>query len=188
MSDEDIASCVARVTGEIPAGRVRTANNIADALVFLASDASSYIRGIDLVVDDGMTRVYPGKNSLQKWPRLILNPWKQTGSTKEQLMQHRKLEERHIVCELRCETANRERVRQLVLQFVEPARLEEGCLYYDLHQKLDDPNTFFIIDGWANEDALDRHASNPHVAAVMKELGPLLTFGPSITLSSRVSD
>ncbi|MFM0349078.1 SDR family oxidoreductase [Paraburkholderia sp. RL17-347-BIC-D] len=62
MSDEDIASYVARVTGEIPAGRVGTANDIADALVFLASDASSYIRGIDLVVDGGMTRVYAGKN------------------------------------------------------------------------------------------------------------------------------
>jgi quinol monooxygenase YgiN len=103
-------------------------------------------------------------------------------------MQNRKSEERHIVCELRCETADRERVRQLAVQFVEPARLESGCLYYDLHQKIDDPNTFFIIDGWANQDAVDRHASNPHVAEVMKELGPLLTFGPAITLSTRVSD
>jgi quinol monooxygenase YgiN len=103
-------------------------------------------------------------------------------------MQNLKGKERHIVCELRCETANRERVRQLALQFVEPARLEAGCLYYDLHQKIDDPNTFFIIDGWANQDAVANHANNAHVAEVMKELGPLLTFGPSLTLSSRVSD
>jgi quinol monooxygenase YgiN len=103
-------------------------------------------------------------------------------------MQNLKSEERHIVCELRCEPANREKVRKLALQFVEPARLEAGCLYYDLHQKIDDPNTFFIFDGWTNQDALDRHANNPHVAEVMKELGPLLTFGPSLTLSSRVSD
>jgi NAD(P)-dependent dehydrogenase (short-subunit alcohol dehydrogenase family) len=62
LSDQEIADYVERVSTEIPAGRVGTAEDIADALVFLASDASSYIRGIDLVVDGGMTRVYAGKN------------------------------------------------------------------------------------------------------------------------------
>jgi NAD(P)-dependent dehydrogenase (short-subunit alcohol dehydrogenase family) len=42
--------------------RVGSTQDIGDALVFLASDASAYIRGIDLVVDGGMTRVYAGKN------------------------------------------------------------------------------------------------------------------------------
>ena len=62
MSDADVAAYAARVATEIPAGRVGTAEDIGDALVFLASDASKYIRGIDLVVDGGMTRVYAGKN------------------------------------------------------------------------------------------------------------------------------
>jgi quinol monooxygenase YgiN len=97
-------------------------------------------------------------------------------------------DEVHIVCELRCESADRERVRNLALQFVAPARAEAGCLYYNLHQKLDEPNTFFIIDGWANQAAVDAHARNSHVASVMKELGPLLTFGPSLTFTCRVSD
>ena len=103
-------------------------------------------------------------------------------------MESKTSEERHIICELRCETPNRERVRQLLLQFVEPARLEEGCLYYDLYQEITDRNTFYIIDGWTNQAAMDAHANNPHVAQVMEELGPLLVFGPSITLSTRVSD
>jgi NAD(P)-dependent dehydrogenase (short-subunit alcohol dehydrogenase family) len=57
-----VADYVQRVSSEIPAGRVGSAQDIGDALVFLASDASNYIRGIDLVVDGGMTRVYAGKN------------------------------------------------------------------------------------------------------------------------------
>ncbi|UST52413.1 antibiotic biosynthesis monooxygenase (plasmid) [Comamonadaceae bacterium OTU4NAUVB1] len=97
-------------------------------------------------------------------------------------------DEIHIVCELRCAAHHRERVRELALQFVAPARAEPGCLYYDLHQKLDAPDTFFIIDGWANQAAVDAHAGNAHVAEVMKELGPLLTFGPSLTLTSRLSE
>jgi quinol monooxygenase YgiN len=99
-----------------------------------------------------------------------------------------KQDEVHIVCELRCAPANRQRVRELALRFVAPARAEPGCLYYHLHQKLDAPDTFFIIDGWANQAAVDAHAGNAHVADVMKELGPLLTFGPSLTFSTRVSD
>src|SRR5688500_11248874 len=99
-----------------------------------------------------------------------------------------RLDEVHIVCELRCETADRERVRELALQFVEPARAEPGCLYYNLHQKIDEPNTFFIIDGWANQAAVESHAKSAHVAEVMKELGPLLAFGPALTFTSRISD
>jgi quinol monooxygenase YgiN len=68
------------------------------------------------------------------------------------------------------------------------SRLEEGCLYYDLYQKIDDPNTLYIIDDWANQNAMDAHAKNPHVAKVMEELGSLLVFGPSISISTRVSD
>jgi NAD(P)-dependent dehydrogenase (short-subunit alcohol dehydrogenase family) len=62
LSDDDIAAYVERVAKEIPAGRVGTAEDIGDALVFLASDTSRYITGIDLVVDGGMTRVYAGQN------------------------------------------------------------------------------------------------------------------------------
>jgi NAD(P)-dependent dehydrogenase (short-subunit alcohol dehydrogenase family) len=62
MSDAAVADYVARVSTEIPARRVGTARDIGNAVVFLASSASNYIRGIDLVVDGGMTRVYAGKN------------------------------------------------------------------------------------------------------------------------------
>jgi len=62
MTDQQVADYVRRVSTEIPAGRVGSTEDIGDALAFLASDASTYIRGIDLVVDGGMTRVYAGKN------------------------------------------------------------------------------------------------------------------------------
>ncbi|MFA3843869.1 SDR family oxidoreductase [Streptomyces aureus] len=62
MSDADITAYAKRVAHEIPAGRVGTPQDIGDALVFLSSDTSRYITGIDLVVDGGMTRVYAGRN------------------------------------------------------------------------------------------------------------------------------
>lgn len=41
---------------QIPAGRMGTAHEVADAVAFLASPASSYITGTILCVDGGMTR------------------------------------------------------------------------------------------------------------------------------------
>lgn len=41
----------------IPLGRVGTADEIAKAVVFLASDASSFVNGIELFVDGGMAQI-----------------------------------------------------------------------------------------------------------------------------------
>ena len=62
MTEQQVKDYVERVSTEIPAGRVGSVEDIGNALVFLASDASAYVRGIDLVVDGGMTRVYAGRN------------------------------------------------------------------------------------------------------------------------------
>ncbi|MBP2658800.1 MAG: Antibiotic biosynthesis monooxygenase [Firmicutes bacterium] len=103
-------------------------------------------------------------------------------------MQTLKSDEQHIICELCCETSNREKVKELILEFVGPARLEEGCIYYDLYQKIEDTNTFYILDGWVNEKAVAEHAQHSNVARVMEHLRPLLLYSPKITLSHRMSD
>ena len=48
---------VETLAGEIPLGRWGDSDDIADAVLFLASDASRYITGETIAVDGGMTRV-----------------------------------------------------------------------------------------------------------------------------------
>ena len=56
----------ADVEGRIPFGRVGTADEVADATVFLASDLSRYVTGLDLVVDGGAQLVSAQADHLLK--------------------------------------------------------------------------------------------------------------------------
>ena len=57
MSDEQIEQLKVQTAAATPLGRAGTPNEIAKAVVFLASDDSSYINGIELFVDGGMAQI-----------------------------------------------------------------------------------------------------------------------------------
>jgi NAD(P)-dependent dehydrogenase (short-subunit alcohol dehydrogenase family) len=53
MTKEQIAGLVAHASATAPLGRTGTADEVASAVVFLVSDDSSYVNGIELFVDGG---------------------------------------------------------------------------------------------------------------------------------------
>jgi quinol monooxygenase YgiN len=42
---------------------------------------------------------------------------------------------------------------------------EEGCLSYDLHQSVSDPDRFVFVETWTSREALGGHFKAPHLAA-----------------------
>ena len=57
LSNEQLQEFVTNQANTIPLGRVGTPDEIAKAVVFLASDDSSFVNGIELFVDGGMTQI-----------------------------------------------------------------------------------------------------------------------------------
>jgi len=57
MTDEQIEGFVAQMSSTTPSGRPGTPDEIAKAVVFLASDDSSYVNGAELFVDGGVAQI-----------------------------------------------------------------------------------------------------------------------------------
>lgn len=57
LNDKQLQEFVTNQANTIPLGRVGTPDEIAKAVVFLASDNSSFVNGIELFVDGGMAQI-----------------------------------------------------------------------------------------------------------------------------------
>ncbi|MEV6278629.1 putative quinol monooxygenase [Nocardia sp. NPDC051832] len=56
-----------------------------------------------------------------------------------------------------------EELKELLLSFVAPTRVEEGALEYHFHEDADDPSTFVFYEVWRSKEDLDRHLSLPYM-------------------------
>jgi NAD(P)-dependent dehydrogenase (short-subunit alcohol dehydrogenase family) len=57
LTAEQVKQVAAQFASEVPLGRRGKPEEVAATVVFLASDESSYITGVDLAVDGGMAQV-----------------------------------------------------------------------------------------------------------------------------------
>jgi NAD(P)-dependent dehydrogenase (short-subunit alcohol dehydrogenase family) len=66
---EDLEACLSHWRANIPAGRVGTIREIAQAAAFLASDDASYVTGANLLADGGMTSQLVSKEQYRSKPQ-----------------------------------------------------------------------------------------------------------------------
>lgn len=62
-------------------------------------------------------------------------------------------------------------VLPLLEEIIAKSRAEEGCITYDLHQDIEDPNVLTFIEEWKDQKAVDLHNSSEHFTRIVPKLG-----------------
>jgi len=68
-----------------------------------------------------------------------------------------------IVANIEAKTDKIELVKTELLKLIEPTRVEEGCIQYDLHQDNNNPALFTFIENWASHELLQKHLNSQHL-------------------------
>lgn len=59
-------------------------------------------------------------------------------------------------------------VKKMLQNMVVESRKEKACLYYVLHQSIEDPTIFIFHETWENEELLAIHNEQPYLKAFKK--------------------
>lgn len=73
-----------------------------------------------------------------------------------------------ITASIVAQPGKRELVKQSLLNLIPPTLAEEGCLNYDLHEDLENPDHFFFYENWATRQHWLNHNDSAHIAAHKK--------------------
>jgi quinol monooxygenase YgiN len=68
----------------------------------------------------------------------------------------------------------------LVEDFTEGTRAEPGNLFFEWSRSVDDPNTFVLVEGFADQDAGVAHVNSEHFKTAMSTLDEAITDIPEI--------
>lgn len=58
-------------------------------------------------------------------------------------------------------------------ELVTETRKEKGCIFYALHEDINDPTILTMLEEWEDEEALKQHNNSDHVQRIVPELRKL---------------
>ncbi|GFG70478.1 putative quinol monooxygenase [Mycolicibacter senuensis] len=85
-----------------------------------------------------------------------------------------------IVVKFRTKPEWAERWPQLVAQFTEATRAEEGNLWFEWSRSLDDPDEYVLVEAFRDGDAGSSHVNSDHFKKAMAEMPQALVSTPKI--------
>lgn len=93
-----------------------------------------------------------------------------------------------VIASMRAAPGKREELCRTLEALVAPTTVERGCVNYDLHQGLEDPDRFFFYENWESAADLDAHLAAPHLTAFAARIPELLDEqGLTVNRVSRIA-
>lgn len=74
-----------------------------------------------------------------------------------------------IIARIEAKADKIEFVKSSLINIIEPTRMEEGCLQYDLHQDNDHPEVFIFYEKWQSRASWQTHMNSDHLKAHREE-------------------
>jgi len=85
-----------------------------------------------------------------------------------------------VIATLHAQAGKEDALQARLLQMCEETRKEAGCLRYDLQRARDDATEFVFVEYWRDAESLALHDASPHMAALGRDLPPLLARAPLV--------
>lgn len=68
-----------------------------------------------------------------------------------------------LIVKFKMKAEHLEYVKSELFKILEPTRKEDGCVLYELHQDLDDPNILMFYEIWETKAAWQAHDLTSHI-------------------------
>lgn len=67
--------------------------------------------------------------------------------------------------------------KKVVDELIEGTRQEDGVIFYELYQDLENPQVLTFIEEWESKEALEAHMQTDHFQKIVPQLNSLLIEG-----------
>jgi quinol monooxygenase YgiN len=78
-----------------------------------------------------------------------------------------------VIARERIQSGKRDEALAIFRELIEHTQKEDGCIAYNLHQSVEDPDQLAMFETWASKEALDAHMQSEHFQRLIPQVGPL---------------
>jgi quinol monooxygenase YgiN len=76
---------------------------------------------------------------------------------------------------------------RLLAELAPISREEAGCIDFELHRSVDNPDLWFVYENWTSRDDLDQHFKTAHLLKFVEASAALLDGDMDLRLFSKVA-
>lgn len=93
-----------------------------------------------------------------------------------------------VVARFKAKEGQGPKLREMLLNLVQPSRSDEGCIKYDVHQAIEDPTLFYFYEIWQSRELLDKHGASKTLSSFREAAKDVFGEPPQVTVLTKISD